>query len=274
MAESTKVRPFTVNVPEIGPVYLTVRSPNRQEMENADLEYSLAFNRCLTKGLPTRTRQIKACRESGVWTAEHDTAFERLRLIAVRAQEDLDKLKPGDPGYEFAVEANRVALANYREESRVADQILSHTADSKAYEAQRTFLIAHTIEYATTDPEGNLVNLDKRSRDGKPLRVWPTVESLLEVENPELYARAFYEYTAFAAGTESNWEVDSARFMTTTVDEENADVVQTSTEQVEIPAPSITTPTETSVEVTEADATPVEESAPATVAPVPLSSVS
>jgi len=202
-------------------VKIRVRLATRRELEAADLEQSRIFNQALLSGLPPRMRMVRKLREQGLWTREDEESLNDLRSKVQQANARLTRLDGeiealGNVGSSTDATAERAAKLNAEKAEAVTarqdalqalnrlrseiDSMLGHTADAKADDAHRNFLLACVAEYVT-------VSGDKTNATG---RVWASVDGLLAEQDTGLLQRTVYEYMTFNAGMASEWETNQA----------------------------------------------------------------
>jgi hypothetical protein len=174
-------------------VKLSVRHPNKKELEAADMEYSGFFNQSLLGGLPTQAKMLRVLREKEVISPTDEAEMGQLTedIRALNAQLRTDKF--GDPAEKKKVEIERnIKQARLSVLNREIESMLAHTADTKANEAQRNFLIACVIEYADGNKKGD--------------RVWEGVEGLLENKDTAMLNRVLYAYMVCQADMPDEWD--------------------------------------------------------------------
>ena len=219
---------------------LRVRTATTQELAAADLEFSRVFNRAICAGLPPRARMLRKLRESKVWSVDDDQKLDALRQTAATSesqlsaiQKQIDSLSKGADGKDLDVatltadvqaqlqtledqklEATKVrtqALIELRGLNVEVDQMLSHTADAKADDAQRTFLMACVTEEVDL-ADGKVVKVKKR--------VWDSVEKMNAEKDINLHKRAIYEFMMFDNGLASEWDIETPEEKAAKVTEE------------------------------------------------------
>jgi len=190
VAHQVQARTFTAIRDDGSSIQLVVRMPDRRELEAADLEFSGVFNQALLDGrLPIRTRMLRELRKNGRWTHKEEEQIQDIQRehAEVRAALEADKFE--SPAAKEATLARKrdleYDLNSLRQE---LETMLSHTADSRADEARRNFLLACVIE----KPNGE--------------RLWAQVQDLLNETDGTLLERVYYEYMTFINGVESEWE--------------------------------------------------------------------
>ena len=116
------------------------------------------------------------------------TADETQQLTALRADQE-------------AKTTERVALFNELRQLRMEiDEMLGHTADAKAEEASRNFILACISEIIEFKD-------DKVTKVIK--RVWDSIEQMFAETDSNLMQRVIYEYMTFSAGLPSEWGDDA-----------------------------------------------------------------
>jgi hypothetical protein len=188
-------RTFTATRNDSTTVTLSVRQPDRAELEAADLEYSAKFNQCLFAGLPTRSRMLAQLRKVGLWTTAQEQQMLDLRNEGLALEKRLadDKFATADDkGH--ATGRHREILVALNDLRTDLDTMLGQTSDAKADQARRDFLLACTVEYA--EPCG-----DKAAGS----RLWGSVEDYYNEPDGVLTERVQYESIMFINGVDSQW---------------------------------------------------------------------
>lgn len=210
---------------------LRVRKATTKELEAADLEFSRMFNKSLFAGLPPRARMLRKLRESKIWTPDDDQKLDGLRTsVALTGTQletvnkqldnltkdaegkvmDLATLSDENQAKVKELEEQKLALTKTRATVYVdlrrlnmeVDQMLGHTADAKADDAQRNFLMACVTE------EVELAD-DKVTKVKS--RVWASVDNMNSEKDSNLQQRAIYEFMMFDNGLPSEWNMDTAK---------------------------------------------------------------
>jgi hypothetical protein len=174
-------------------VRISVRIPGKAEIEAGDMEYSAQFNNAILHKLPTQTALLRRLRENGIIEPaveeEIGQLSQELRVLQkqvrddkFKSEEDRSKAKA-----ELATKSKRIGDLN-----RDIESFFEHTADIKAAQAQRNFMIACVTEYVDGPKKGE--------------RVWESVDDLMSETDGGLLNRCIYEYVTLANGQDSDWE--------------------------------------------------------------------
>ncbi len=190
-------------------LHLQVRKPGRAELDYADREGSKAFNAALKGGLPTRTRQLKDIKASGVFTDADDAALEAIRQQLIKLEAGIADPKATADRKKELEEQRRPILQDFNVSRRDIEAMLSHTCDAKLDQAYRNTMLCCVVEFSAVDDKGSPVNQDKKQKDGTYTRLWPTVDALLNELDGSLIERAMYEQTMFNANLPSDWARDN-----------------------------------------------------------------
>lgn len=235
--EQGDARIFTVTKDNGTAVTVRLRKPNRRELEAGDFEQSRVFNQALQNQLPTRNRLLRKLMEGGLWTQADSDRLNTLRQSV--AKTDLENVtlltrinalakdtegKDKEPAALTADETQQLATLRTEHETktieRVAlftelrqlrmeiDEMLGHTADAKAEEANRNFILA-CISEVVEATDGKVTKVVKR--------VWDSIEQMLAETDTNLMQRVVYEYMTFISGLPSEWGDDEPE--TTTIGE-------------------------------------------------------
>lgn len=206
-------------------VPVRVRRATRRELEAADLEQSRIFNQALLSGLPPRNRLLRKLREQDLWTTGDDEKLNDLRGQSVRADahiaevnariaeirgegdsalplsdDDQKKLAAAEAERDEAIKGRQLVFRDLNAMRVEIDGMLGHTADAKADDAHRNFLLACVAEYVDPLPDGRAKVLG---------RVWNAVDNLMAEKDTGLLQRTVYEYMTFNAGLPSEWDKDN-----------------------------------------------------------------
>ena len=223
--EQGDARIFTVTKDNGTAVTVRLRKPNRRELEAGDFEQSRVFNQSLQNQLPTRNRLLRKLMEGGLWTQADNERLNTLRQAV--AKTDMENIalitkineiakdaegKDKEPGALTADETQQLAALRGEHEvkttERVAlfselrqlrmeiDEMLGHTADAKAEEANRNFILACISEIVEVK-DGKVAKVVKR--------VWDSIEQMLGETDTNLMQRVVYEYMTFISGLPSEW---------------------------------------------------------------------
>jgi hypothetical protein len=206
-------------------VGVRIRKATTREQELSDLEYSRSYNESLFAGLPTRVRMTNKLKEAGQWTPDDDARREEVRVTFVaadqkigEANEMIKKLLTVN-GKEITldeapadVKARHAQLVADRDAQVVSrakaytqllairgeiDSLFAHTADLRAEESQRDFVMACTTEYVDV-AGGEVLKVTGR--------VFDSVESLRSCTDELLLERLVYEHSMFDAGMPSEFK--------------------------------------------------------------------
>lgn len=160
-------------------VKLTVREPKSFETDQADIEYSKAFVKSLADGLPTVKSMERILKESGAWTEKDEALITDIIKKGASLEDELKREGISDSDkkrIEDTLGDLREELSSLRKEK---NSYFEHTAESKASDAQRDYLICCVTRYADTDEQ-----------------VWKDTDALKKEEDGDLVFRAVYEYLA------------------------------------------------------------------------------
>lgn len=247
MAETS--RSFTVAI-DGQDTYLTVRKPTQRELDHADMEKSRTYQQALRLGIVSRARMLKDMRATGTWTDVDDAELEKARVKAEEAQKALTEDKfATEQEKADCKELHKQLMSEYNEINRDLQGMLQNSCDSKADDRWRNYLMATTIEYASSNPTTKAVIHNKRV--GKP--VWDSVDELLSEDKFDLIERCYYEFIMFSNGLPSDWEKDKA-------DDDKVDDAKVDGVATDVATDVAATP--------EADVTPAEPSDAETTAQV------
>lgn len=180
-------RTFTVELQDGKTVELSTRLPKNSELQESEEEYSIAFNRAIMKGILPESVLAEHLLKNGIWSAEKDEAIEQQRLKVVDLEEKLEAEK-NDMARQKIADSLTVEREELYQMRQQRSQLLAHSAESKAEDAQRNYLVSKVTELASS---------------GVP--VWQSHEDFMNEEDSNLVFRATYEYLALANGLPSDF---------------------------------------------------------------------
>ncbi|MGQ4893437.1 MAG: hypothetical protein ACP6IQ_02290 [Candidatus Njordarchaeia archaeon] len=180
-------RKFVVTLQDGRDVELITRNPNNKEIQEAEFYYSKAYNKAIMNGIMPQSTLVNALVENGMWSEEKDNAIEKQRQLVADMEKELEKEKDEEKKASLAkkLTAERDKLFRMRQER---NDLVAHSAESKAEDAQRNYLVSCVTEVAKTGD-----------------KVWPTYEDFLEEQDGGLVFRATYEFLTFTNGLESDF---------------------------------------------------------------------
>lgn len=150
---------------------MSVREPTNKEVEGADTEYSKAFVNALKNGIPTRELLSDILQSSGVWTEEDNAKIRAMESdLELEIEKHPDNIK--------AIEELNADLTKAR---RKRNSLFQHTAESRASDAQRDYIVSQVIEDADT---------------GK--KIWKNFDEFRAERDGRILHRVVYEYLVFA----------------------------------------------------------------------------
>lgn len=124
------------------PYRIIIKSPNRREMEEAELEYSIEMSKCIKQGILTKAMLAKKYSDSGGLMAEEDAQkLTRLYMKFGEIGNDLTRLTSKsqiskDKGKQDKIDSLRGQIAEVRKEildmETSYSSLFNHTADSRA----------------------------------------------------------------------------------------------------------------------------------------------
>jgi hypothetical protein len=212
-------RGFSVTLSSGKEIELTVRAATNEEMQEAEFEYSKAFNYAVMHGIMTSSKLLSELAANGVWTEEDDQKVEDQRQEVIRLEDAIENAEDDDAKQRIADDLKEARQELYQlRQGRSA--ILSHSAEAKADEAQRNFLTACVTEFKDS---------------GK--RVWKNYQAYKKEEDSSLLFKVTYEYLTFVNGLPSDFIDQLPENQVAKDEEEDAD-------DGERPAPAEASPTE------------------------------
>jgi len=156
----------TKEVDEPVPYRIIIKQPNRREMEEAELEYSIEMSKCIKSGILTKAMLAKKYSDSGGLMAEEDAqALSRLYLKFGELSNDVTRLmtkkKPKEDEKD-KLNKLRGRLGETRKEiidmeSSYAS-LFNHTADSRAQSKAVMWYLLH-LSYIRKDNEDEVTQI-------------------------------------------------------------------------------------------------------------------
>jgi hypothetical protein len=192
-------------------VKLSVRLPHQKELQYADIEMSVAFNRAQEASLPVRSRLLRKLKANGQWSDQDQIEMDALRDKLKLAQSTFRDLTAAKTKSEAADNKDTATItARIAEAAEVLDKarqafgervnefnsMTQHTADEKSDVAYRNYLIACVTEYASD-----------AGTSKKGSRLFGTLEDLLNSNDPTLFERLIYEFQACQNNMPSEWTI-------------------------------------------------------------------
>lgn len=184
MAEDNK-RLFTVQLQSGKEVKLSTRVATQEELNDAEFEYSKAFNHAIMNGIMPQSRMLSELLKNGIWSEERDEAIEEQRQKVIKLEDLMDDEETDKERVAEELKEARTLLYEMRQEKT---DLLSHTAEAKADEAQRSFIVSRVTEDAKSG-----------------IRVWKKFNDYVTEEDANLVFRATYEYLTFVNNLPSDF---------------------------------------------------------------------
>lgn len=234
MAQEIDKREFTVTLTSGEDVKFTTRMATNEEIQDSEFEYSRIFNKAIMAGILPQSTLLAKLIETGVWSEEKDQAIEQQRLSVAAIEEKLDGMESesGRQAMAEELQAERAKLYNMRQEKI---DLLAHTAEAKADEVQRNYIVSRVTERVDTK---------------KP--VWKSFDEYKKEQDGGLLFRSTYEYLTFINGLPSDFIDELPENKVLGAEAEAEPVAEDAAEAV-AEAPAETAP-EPTPEVSEAEA--------------------
>ena len=159
---------ITKEVEQPVPYRVIIRHPNRREMEEAELEYSIEMSKCIKKGILTKAMLAKKYSDAGGLMAEEDAkALSRAYMKFGESATDLQRLTT--KSNQSDKDKERIStlsgkLGEVRKE--IVDMetsyasLFNHTADSRAQSKTVTWYMLH-LSYLRKDNDDELTPVFK-----------------------------------------------------------------------------------------------------------------
>ena len=163
--ESGKMEEVSVtqNVKKEVPVRIIIKEPNRRQIEEADMEFSVEMSKCIKKGILTKAMLAKKYSDSGGLLTEEDakqltklyaslgemqTKYTRLSSKAKKSKKDEDKLN------EMLGEMGQLRRDIVDMETTYSS-LFNHTADNKAQNKVILWYLVN-LSYYQEDEDDNI----------------------------------------------------------------------------------------------------------------------
>ena len=144
-----------------------IKQPNRRQMEEADMEYSIEMSKCIKKGILTKAMLAKKYSDLGGMMTEDDalqlnknyakigelqTDYQRLVAKSKKSEKDLAMIKS------LLLELTEVRSTIVNLETAYST-LFNHTADTKAQNRAIMWYIVNLSYFQEEDAEGDPINL-------------------------------------------------------------------------------------------------------------------
>lgn len=199
--EDKDKRVFTVTKEDGKKVKLSTRRPTNQEIEDAGMEYSREFTKAVRCGLMPREAMKAILNQNGAWTKKEDAELSEIEDKIVELE--TADYKNNSDKHKKAMSDAAAMREHLTERRKVLSSYLEHTAEAKAYEAQRDYIVCCVTEYVDSGD-----------------RVWPEL-TFKDEKSGEMIFRSTYEHMTFINDVPSQIESEED-----SDNEENVDVEQ------------------------------------------------
>lgn len=209
--ETGEEKKVSVNekVKEKEPIRIILKEPNRRQIEEADMEFSIEMSQCVKKGILTKAMLAKKYSDSGGLLAEEDAQALSSKYAEIsRLQTDYTRLttKTGEKTPEDEKKGHKLIgeMAELRREiidmETAYASLFNHTADTKAQNRVILWYVLNLtyVAYGEKDPE---VFFTGKNFEEKEQKYYD-----LDEQNDELYTliqsklATFISYWYFTAG--------------------------------------------------------------------------
>ena len=155
--ETGKMEEYTVTetVKKDVPVKIILKDPNRRQLEEADIEYSIEMSKCIKKGILTKAMLAKKYSDSGGLLSEEDATTLTKRYAQLGELQNKYSRTSSKPKKTPAEEKRMGELLGEMAEVRreIVDMetsyssLFNHTADSKAQNKVLLWYMVHLSHY-------------------------------------------------------------------------------------------------------------------------------
>ena len=187
MADKIDKREFSVTLSNGQTVNLFTRTATNEELQDSEFEYSKVFNKAIIGGIVPQSTLISRLAENGIWNEDKDRAIGEQRNVVIELEQKLEAVTDEQAKEEIiaALKIERDKLYKMRQERT---ELMAHSAEAKAEEVQRNYLVSRVTSYAST---------------GKP--VWKNFDLYRKEPDGNLIFRTTYEYLTFINGLPSDF---------------------------------------------------------------------
>ena len=161
--ETKKMEEYTVTetVKKPVPVKVIIKEPNRKELEEADIEYSIEMSNCIKRGILTKAMLAKKYSDSGGLLSEDDAKVLTRRYTELGELQNKYTRLSSKPKKVKADEDKLANLLGEMAEKRrdIVDMetsyssLFNHTADSKAQNKVILWYLVHLSYYQEDESE-------------------------------------------------------------------------------------------------------------------------
>ena len=163
--ESGKMEEISVTktVKEMVPVKIIIKEPNRREIEEADMEYSIELSKCIKKGVLTKAMLAKKYSDTGGLLSEEDaqlltrkyTQLAEQQSKYTRLEAKTKKTKKEQDRVDSLIEELTVLRREIVDLETAYSSVFSHTADSKAQNKTILWYLVN-LSYYQEDEEDDI----------------------------------------------------------------------------------------------------------------------
>jgi hypothetical protein len=144
-----------VTAKEPVPIKIIIKEPNRKELEEADIEYSIEMSKCIKRGILTKAMLAKKYSDSGGLLSEEDAqTLTRLYAQLGDDQNKYSRLSSKPKNNDVEKKRMQALLGKMAEKRReIVDMetsyssLFNHTADSKAQNKVLLWYLVHLSYY-------------------------------------------------------------------------------------------------------------------------------
>lgn len=200
----------TKDVEKLVPYECIIRQPNRRQLEEAELEYSIEMSKCIKRGILTKAMLAKKYSDTGGLLAEEDAKFlaqkyveygslvnEFQKLQLKKNQTDQDKKRADELSGQM-LEARKQII----DMETTYASLFNHTADSRAQNKAISWYMLHLTEIRKEGAEDCFPLFDGEDFEAKTEEYYR-----MEEEGSEIYdmvankLAAFISYWYYSAGS-------------------------------------------------------------------------
>ena len=208
----------TKDIEKLIPYECIIRQPNRREMEEAELEYSIEMSRCIKKGILTKAMLAKKYSDTGGLLAEEDARFLSKKYVDYGAlTNEFQKLQlkksKNDKDEKRTNELSGQLMETRKEiidmETSYAS-LFNHTADSRAQSKTISWYMLHLSEIRKEGEDDSYPLFSGEDFEAKTDQYYALEEGgdeIYDMASNKLAAFVSYWYYSAGAVTTEDFEI-------------------------------------------------------------------
>ena len=199
-----------VSSKETAPVKIIIKEPNRKELEEADIEYSIEMSKCIKRGIMTKAMLAKKYSDSGGLLSEEDAQTLTRLYSKLGDQQNRYTRLSSMPNKNKQQEKRAEELLGKMGQTRreIVDMetsyssLFNHTADSKAQNKVLLWYMVHLSHYQENESDEIKPFFNAEDSEGKIDQYYEMDENgneLFDLAKDKIATvRSFWYYSANA----------------------------------------------------------------------------